>query len=691
MPELMSNKFLEEYLAQKKSEYRTLYKRWRTTFNPYDWPPWHGTDQCYLVSLPHELLVMICDYLYLADLLHLALTCRMFADFTIPTLYTLDVTRFDCLSLRWGCTFGIIETLERSFSYGASANHKFSLAMAMNCNWVDQDYTLSSLCNTPLMIAIRWNELGVIRFLLRKGAKVHETVVLPGHARAYYPLHFAIGIPDVNLGPSFEPGCPQVVRCLVEAEADPNLLAGASILSQPLEGPNGDTPLSLAMKRPVSLETVKVLLQAGAKPFHYAKTDRSALMSTTSIRWYIPSAYRSFRDRRSFFQLDEDKIDLLLSNTEPSRLVPIFCRWLEALHTVYYSYSLCQRSARLALLFMKNGVDLVSCADSGISPIVSVVHAVRVWRDSLWARRSVKLGKFTVVMELLHQIITEMCEATIVGNRGESCKVKRSRIIDAINSNPETSNGHNASRDTSALQLACMPFGFPGQATLISLLLQYGANPFRTDSDGAGVLHLAAMFGPEDRMRLVLEFRDGLWPSRLDVNVRDNYGWTPLHYACVFGIRTKLQDQVRTARLLLDHGADVDARTDDGWTCLEFAFRCGNGDMVRLLSERGALAEQQIRPPGWEDTEDSSPIWFCECVERSPPFMLTRLVAYYRRASSAVYTGSPSDDELREARRLLMHWGSCCDDDERVRVRVPLFPFGIFRGAISDNVRPASR
>ncbi|KAK4222775.1 hypothetical protein QBC38DRAFT_67191 [Podospora fimiseda] len=592
-----SYKFLKEYLAEKKSEYRTLYKQWRAGSNAYDYPPWYWTNQCPLIALPHELLLMICENLYLADLLHLALTCHMFADLTIPIIYTLDVTRFDCLSLRWGCTFGILETLERSFSYGATANHTFSSDSALNCNWGDGKFTFSYLCLTPLMIAIRWNEIGVIRFLLRNGVKVDQHPVFNLRYQRYhgcYPLHFALGIPGENLGPSFEPGRPAVIRCLIEAGADPNQQGSTYHLRDPT------TPLSLAMTSAVPVETLKILLQAGADPFAF----NIAVPDHVGLR---PLRFRfaSVLNRPSFTQLEQDKIDLLLAYTEPSKLVSIFTCWLERLHDGY-SYSLCQQYARITLLFIKNAVDLVSCVESGISPIVSFIHGARQWARSIWERRPVKPGKVIVVMDLLYEVIAAMCEATVVGTFSKSCQVKRSAIIDAVNSNPKTRNGYFASRDNSALQIVCMPFGFPGRPTLIPLLLQYGASPFRTDSDGASVLHHAAIFGLDDRMRPLLEFRGTQWSSQLDVNVRDKYGWTPLHYACLFGIRTKLKDQVRIARLLLDHGADVRARTDDGWTCLEFAFRCGNDDMVSLLLDRGARAEDQTRPPGWEETEASS-------------------------------------------------------------------------------------
>ncbi|KAK3987980.1 hypothetical protein QBC44DRAFT_111754 [Cladorrhinum sp. PSN332] len=659
-PKTKSYGFLPEYVAQRKAEYRTLYKRWRTGSNPYDWPPWHWTDECVYVALPHELLLMICGYLYQADLLHLALACRMLADITIPLLYTRDITQFDSLSLRWGCTFGIIETLERAFGYGASVDHQFACDSALNCGWVDREYRYSYLCNTPLKIAIRWNEVGVVRFLLRKGAQVNEQGGFSIRGQRYYPLHFAVSIPGVTFGCSFEPGSPQIVRCILEAGADPNQLAASDTT----------TPLSLAMSNAVPIETVRLLLEAGAHCFRYIISPPNHDWTVYGFGWLF------HRVTPPFYPLDEDKIGLLIAYTEPTKLLCVFSKWLERLSDAY-SYFMCQQFAKVTILFIQKGVDLVSCVESGISPIVSLIHAARKWADNLWARRPVKLDKLTFVMKLLHDVITNMCEATIVGTCVESHGVKRSAIIDAVNSNPETSNGKNAGRDISALQLVCMPFGFPGRVTLIPLLLWYGADLKKTDSAGAGVLHHASTFGPEDRARPLLEFLGGLWSSRLDINARDDYGWTPLHYACVFSTRTKLHDQVRTARLLLDHGADVHARTHDGWTCLEFAFRCGNDDMVSLLLDRGAQPEDQTRPPGWEESEASHGlISFCECVESFPPYMVTRLVAHYRRASSTTYAGYPLKEQIPDGRRLQTHMEWCWQEASDA----PFYPFGVFHG-----------
>ena len=67
----------------------------------------------------------------------------------------------------------------------------------------------------------------------------------------------------------------------------------------------------------------------------------------------------------------------------------------------------------------------------------------------------------------------------------------------------------------------------------------------------------------------------------VDVNVRDNAGYTPLHEACVKG-------QLHIARVLLAHGADVNAFALDGTRPLHDAVENDAGEMARLLLSAGA-------------------------------------------------------------------------------------------------------
>ncbi|MCP4711982.1 MAG: hypothetical protein GY869_25455, partial [Planctomycetes bacterium] len=73
-----------------------------------------------------------------------------------------------------------------------------------------------------------------------------------------------------------------------------------------------------------------------------------------------------------------------------------------------------------------------------------------------------------------------------------------------------------------------------------------------------------------------------LLTNGVDVNLKDNDGWTPLLLAAEWADRD-------FAELLLDKGAKIDAKDDEsGFTALHHAVRLGKKNMVELLIARGA-------------------------------------------------------------------------------------------------------
>jgi ankyrin repeat protein len=76
-----------------------------------------------------------------------------------------------------------------------------------------------------------------------------------------------------------------------------------------------------------------------------------------------------------------------------------------------------------------------------------------------------------------------------------------------------------------------------------------------------------------------------------DVNVRDEYGWTPLLWAAMNG-------HTDVVRVLLVSGANPNTRNKYGWTPLMWAAGQGYGEIVRSLIASGARLNAQDRN-GW--------------------------------------------------------------------------------------------
>jgi ankyrin repeat protein len=74
---------------------------------------------------------------------------------------------------------------------------------------------------------------------------------------------------------------------------------------------------------------------------------------------------------------------------------------------------------------------------------------------------------------------------------------------------------------------------------------------------------------------------EALLDKGLDVNIKDQNGWTPLLEA-VFG------GHADTVRVLLDRGANVNATDQTGWTPLMEAASKGHTDIIKILLAYGA-------------------------------------------------------------------------------------------------------
>ncbi|KAI9737021.1 MAG: hypothetical protein M1834_000610 [Cirrosporium novae-zelandiae] len=115
------------------------------------------------------------------------------------------------------------------------------------------------------------------------------------------------------------------------------------------------------------------------------------------------------------------------------------------------------------------------------------------------------------------------------------------------------------------------------EATVLELLAQH-CPPYYKDSRGLGPLHKAASGGHDKVVQMLLE------TGEVDVNSKDNDGWTPLFWAAMKG-------KENTAKLLLDRGADKEHKDNYDWTPLFAAVMYSEESTMKLLLDRGADKE----------------------------------------------------------------------------------------------------
>ncbi|RYC54519.1 hypothetical protein CHU98_g11694 [Xylaria longipes] len=109
----------------------------------------------------------------------------------------------------------------------------------------------------------------------------------------------------------------------------------------------------------------------------------------------------------------------------------------------------------------------------------------------------------------------------------------------------------------------------------IDVLLDHGANLGARDKLGRTAVHYTAALGDEKEVEELLK------SSKIDVDQRDDDGWTPLMWAC---LQRKTWNLDYVAEVLMARGADIWARgkvEDEEWSPLKLArFHGGYGEWV---------------------------------------------------------------------------------------------------------------
>jgi len=127
-----------------------------------------------------------------------------------------------------------------------------------------------------------------------------------------------------------------------------------------------------------------------------------------------------------------------------------------------------------------------------------------------------------------------------------------------------------------------------GNAEMVRLLLEHGADVSAREFDGATGLHRAVFSQSPEVVRLLLE-------AGIDVNARDARGMTALHRALAFsGIGTP-EDRRDVIVLLLEHGADVSIRDEAGRTPPERDYAGTYEAALQVLKGQGRKVGNDAR------------------------------------------------------------------------------------------------
>jgi ankyrin repeat protein len=133
-----------------------------------------------------------------------------------------------------------------------------------------------------------------------------------------------------------------------------------------------------------------------------------------------------------------------------------------------------------------------------------------------------------------------------------------------------------------------------GQNEVLQLLLDNGADLFRTCSKGRTALHEAVIWGHLDILKTLLdtnlntkkrEYRRNLH-LQFDINKKDNKGNTPLQFAAELGY-------FHIVKLLIERGAKVNTTDNSGKTPLHKAASICNTNIVEHLIDNGAATNIQ--------------------------------------------------------------------------------------------------
>lgn len=119
-----------------------------------------------------------------------------------------------------------------------------------------------------------------------------------------------------------------------------------------------------------------------------------------------------------------------------------------------------------------------------------------------------------------------------------------------------------------------------GDAFVVKLLIENGADPEARDNCGRTAVHYAVSAGKSEVLPILAEGRD----EKKLMRMKDHGGRTPLHHAVFLE-----SNQIQMVQKIITLGGEVNALDMDRRTPLHYAAEAGKSRIIPILLQRGAI------------------------------------------------------------------------------------------------------